>query len=347
MKRRILLAVAFLFATSALSASPITIRVRDAATGAPLAAEVRLETPAGDGPVLTTDITGSIQFESPSAPFSATASASGYAPLKAAFDLSQSPVETITFLLDPLESVPFSTPAPGRGLFTGFVRDAHTLAPLEGAAIALASGGETAYTDAEGRFALAFIPPPEDADGLPGTDTLLVALPGYETLQLVELFLLPGTSRRAIDLAPGTGERIVPKTHKLLLARRGPLPDPADYLPEEPPIEPTPPEPPRDEPLPAPLLQVFDPPDTIRIGTDCSPCTTCPNVTVVSLETYVKGGIDNEWIGSWDFDSIAAGAIAVNPRPGPSGRFDSGRAIMDRRPPSPIREAGRRPTGRC
>lgn len=57
------------------------------------------------------------------------------------------------------------------------------------------------------------------------------------------------------------------------------------------------------------LLQVVDPPDTIRLGTNCS-CTTCSSVEVMSLETYVKRGLNDEWISSWNTHSLRSGSIA-------------------------------------
>jgi hypothetical protein len=50
-------------------------------------------------------------------------------------------------------------------------------------------------------------------------------------------------------------------------------------------------------------------PASIRVGTNCS-CNSCSNVTVLSLESYVRSGLDNEWISSWGANSLKAGAIA-------------------------------------
>ncbi len=50
-------------------------------------------------------------------------------------------------------------------------------------------------------------------------------------------------------------------------------------------------------------------PTTIRVGISCS-CTTCSSVSVMSLQTYTEKGIDNEWIPSWNSNSISAGSVA-------------------------------------
>ncbi len=50
-------------------------------------------------------------------------------------------------------------------------------------------------------------------------------------------------------------------------------------------------------------------PTTIRVGTSCS-CTSCSVVDVMSLQYYSESGIDNEWISSWQLESLAAGSVA-------------------------------------
>lgn len=49
-------------------------------------------------------------------------------------------------------------------------------------------------------------------------------------------------------------------------------------------------------------------PTTIRVGTGCS-CTSCGGVDVMSLQYYSESGIDDEWISSWQFESLAAGSV--------------------------------------
>ena len=49
-------------------------------------------------------------------------------------------------------------------------------------------------------------------------------------------------------------------------------------------------------------------PTTIRVGTGCS-CTSCSGVDVMSLQYYSESGLDDEWISSWQFESLAAGSV--------------------------------------
>ncbi|MCH2225927.1 MAG: hypothetical protein MK066_14250, partial [Crocinitomicaceae bacterium] len=50
-------------------------------------------------------------------------------------------------------------------------------------------------------------------------------------------------------------------------------------------------------------------PTSIRVGTNCS-CNTCTTVSVMSLETYVQQGLNDEWIPSWQTESLKAGSLA-------------------------------------
>ena len=51
------------------------------------------------------------------------------------------------------------------------------------------------------------------------------------------------------------------------------------------------------------------PPATIRVGTNCN-CTQCTQVEVMSLETYTAQGLNDEWIPSWNSESLKAGSVA-------------------------------------
>lgn len=51
-------------------------------------------------------------------------------------------------------------------------------------------------------------------------------------------------------------------------------------------------------------------PSSIRVGRSCS-CRSCSTVVTVSMETYVKRVLPNEWIASWNAESLKAGAVAI------------------------------------
>ncbi|MGI8908771.1 MAG: SpoIID/LytB domain-containing protein [Candidatus Sumerlaeaceae bacterium] len=51
-------------------------------------------------------------------------------------------------------------------------------------------------------------------------------------------------------------------------------------------------------------------PSSIRVGRSCS-CNSCSTVVTVSMETYTKRVLPQEWITSWHTESLKAGAIAI------------------------------------
>src|SRR5205823_5199061 len=56
-------------------------------------------------------------------------------------------------------------------------------------------------------------------------------------------------------------------------------------------------------------------PASIRVVTSCA-CSTCATVQVqvMSLESYVQTGVDDEWISSWNAASLQAGTVAYRSR---------------------------------
>ena len=64
------------------------------------------------------------------------------------------------------------------------------------------------------------------------------------------------------------------------------------------------------------LAQALAPPDTVAVGYADAACTqscctgSCAHTCVLPLETYVRRGLDSEWIASWNTHSLRAGSIA-------------------------------------
>lgn len=49
-------------------------------------------------------------------------------------------------------------------------------------------------------------------------------------------------------------------------------------------------------------------PSSIRVGTACS-CNTCSSVSVMDIEVYTRKGLNDEWIASWESESLKAGSL--------------------------------------
>lgn len=179
----------------------------------------------------------------------------------------------------------------------GWVTNARSGSPLPGVSVRSSVTGLAAQTDDSGFFRLTIPVDPEPGrspDRLPVEDELIFEHPGYASLVRSGVQLLPGRTTVRVAMEAGTGLRREPQ-----LRGRGTGPRPRDRT--------------------APALGAqsrattsaafLAPPASIRVGRNCS-CASCSSVSVMSLETYVRGGLNNEWIASWNADSLRAGAVA-------------------------------------
>lgn len=282
----------------------LSVSVRDSHTGLALAA--RLEVAQGGEADRRWEVAQgeSLLLQAPPGPLRLRLSAPGHASLQASFDPEKDLLLPVTFYLDPLGLEGEAEPGPGLGRLVGTVCDARTGLPLEGAAVRLEGTPAAALSGADGAFSLDFAAPPEVPDELPPRGSLLVTRPGYGELRVLDMVLAGGAHRLLLTLEVGGPTRQERLAHKLYappeeqaLAQSVPHPD----------------EPPPDEfprlPGPSPAATYIDPPDSVRVGMTCT-CASCTTVDVVSLETYVKRGLNDEWISSWAQHSLRAGAIA-------------------------------------
>jgi hypothetical protein len=226
-------------------------------------------------------------------------SAPGRLPLTASFEPEEGKDFAVTYWLDTTDAPVPEAALPGQLCIAGWVVDAATLRPLEGVE---AEGGLTG-PDGAFRFCLP-IPWPRDGEPLP-TASFLFRKPGYADLSVDGVLLREGTVVLRLEMEPGEGTRRSPDLHRLLL----PQEEADGEAPEEDEGGPFVLVPSTLEGLPVPLAVVIDPPDAVRVGMSCS-CTTCSTVDVVSLETYVKRGLNDEWISSWSQHSLRSGAVA-------------------------------------
>ncbi len=287
-----------------LAAAPVEVVVRDAATGARLAAVVRVD----DGPrptCLTADGQGRVEADLPPGDHLLEVAHPGHRSLSFRLHVAAGGSLPTTVWLDPealpaaLEPRLLATSIPaGHGLLHGFVRDAATGAPLAGAVVSLEQRGAGDVADSEGRFRVLYRLEPVGAEELPPADTLLVEADGHRALAREGTLLGPGATLLLLDLERGEGLVAVPARHKMLNLAEPSQVEPPEWMPE-------------DARAPGGLRAItpLDPPASIRLGTPCS-CTTCTGMVVLSLETYVKRGLNDEWISSWGGNSLRAGAVA-------------------------------------
>lgn len=289
-------------ASKALSTSrPLSIAVRDSATGIGIASEVSLTTADGTASLLGTYALASGQRSEllvPEGKALVHVTAQGYAPLDTRLEAGA--LLPTTVLLDPKVPAPELAPEvvasqtrAGFAMLHGHVVNKETGAPVAGAQVRLTNAGVSTETNGRGYFVLqAPAPAVVGVEGLPHTDGLVVERSGYKTYSLTRSFLIEGATHFQLDLEPGSGKVVVDDTHKMLAFQEGTLPEP-------PVVEES-----KDD------LNILANCDTsVRLGTSCS-CADCSNVLVLSRGTYVKRGLNDEWIGSWNADSLRAGSVA-------------------------------------
>src|SRR5262249_21316099 len=156
--------------------------------------------------------------------------------------------------------------------------------------------GASAFTDRRGFFVLAVAVSSPPLDSLPEIADLQAERSGYEALILRNTLLPEGDNHLILELHSGAGREERDNSHKLAIAAEALRQ--SQLQPEQPGLSGAPPVWQQSAISPeAPLAQVVAPPDSIRVGTNCS-CTNCRSVSVMSLETYVRRGLKDEWIAS-------------------------------------------------
>ncbi|NBB93477.1 MAG: hypothetical protein GVY32_09955 [Gammaproteobacteria bacterium] len=202
-----------------------------------------------------------------------------------------------TFLLEPVDR-PRSAPteAGDRLLITGWVHDAASGRPLEGARISSDRGAAETRSDRNGAYSLTL---PALRDGPDGRSvvTLRAEMPGYAPWSKRDLF--PATGRASVPIALGAGPPASPSHRQLMGDPIWPSAEPGSRLAAS-----------------TPLDRADQPPASVTVGFGDAACSVscctgqCGHSCVMPLETYVRRGIGDEWIASWAHDALAAGAVA-------------------------------------
>ncbi len=292
--------LAFGVATAATAAPTLDLTVRAAHSGCRLAAEVVVTARDGSRSTIVADARGTARVELPAAAADVdlTVAAAGHRPLATHFGVAAAALPVTVWLDSTAVTTAVAVDdqaavAAGRGVVRGWVWDAVSGEPLAGAVVSLVRSGWGGITDAAGEFRFELEVATPVSDALPEVDALVVDAPGHVSEVREGFFLERGVATSIVDLAPGQGTTVRPATHKML-DLHAPTQLGADGS------------------SPAPVVKAIephDPPASIRLGTSCS-CTTCSSVDVLSFETYVQRGVNDEWIASWAPDSLRAGAVA-------------------------------------
>lgn len=279
---RVLLWLAIASAASIGPATAETLRltVRDAATGQFLDAALRIDDHQGES--ITRDvIAGRLEWQRQGA-VELLLQAADHRALSTEIASDSSDVQ---IWLDPVAAKIRATPSSSdRALIDGHVYNFVQASAVANATVTL--GDAAALSDAQGYFWIEVEAPDPDDGRLADLTVRAPRLPLWRQ----SLRLTAGSNHRIIDLgagSPGPDHRF--DSRQLTSPAAGSIASRAPVLPV---------------------------PASIRVGfADAgftTPCCvgSCSAVSVMSLETYVKRGLNDEWIASWTADSLRAGAIA-------------------------------------
>jgi len=206
----------------------------------------------------------------------------------------------------------------------GHVVDSHTRRPLAAAWVRLERSGAMTQTNERGYFRLD-VSTPVSSDS--ETDELVIESAGFETHRKADIPIGSSDVHSIIDMEPIADMSVAGRSWSTPVRLETPAPragPPLESLETSPAVDFSATSyPPFEAPFPhqdgvrlhRPLL-VFNPPNTIRIGTSCDEgrFKCVGEVQVRTLEDYTLRGLDDEWgpgiFGGWDPQALRAGAIA-------------------------------------
>ncbi|WP_209139600.1 MULTISPECIES: N-acetylmuramoyl-L-alanine amidase [Niastella] len=296
--------------------------VKDQSTGLAIAsAAVTITKPDGSTSNATTNSSGQLVYGLDSGKYTFAFSKSGYKSISTFFyggpndsvyaDINLDVASTARLAAN---TTPLLTSNPNQMVLTGYVRDGALNSSLSG--VQVRAGNYTATTDARGFFSLT-IPANAIAPGqTPATIAIQSTKAGYLTNSIQHLYAIPDTYEMQIALTPATSFTTtpLPGLEELVVRRHGlfdkTLAEQISFAGthahsivgarQE------------ASAITAAALAV---PAVIRVATSCA-CTACanPHVQVMSLESYVQTGLDDEWLSSWNAASLQAGTVAYRSR---------------------------------
>lgn len=311
---------AMLLASQAARAQPVV--VRDGETGRGIPARVELASLPNDiAPTAAAladvfDRTGDVRIHRIEAGARAAMPVEG----RTAARVSSDGYKTLLTVIEPSTGIegwtlwlqPARIPAVARhaaAALHGFVIDPDSLQPMKDVRVQWAGGSESAISDAQGAFSLPLPEAPADTPLV--RHQLVVTAADGRRIERAAAVARGSDLRLIIDFSAAGADE---PGHRHLL--------PADTLSQA--IE-------AGREMQWPAGTPVEPPASVRVGYADASCSTtcctgsCNHVCVFDLETYVRRGLNDEWIASWSTQSLRAGSVAyrsygawhaLNPVPG-------------------------------
>jgi N-acetyl-anhydromuramyl-L-alanine amidase AmpD len=291
----------------------ITFNAKNQETGVAIAStSVSIKRPNGTTSTATTDASGKLVFGADTGRYEFTFSKSGYTSLKTFFiggpnatitaDINLDPVSTARIATDAV--VPNSPNAGNQMTIQGYVRDGVANMPVAGAQVK--AGLYTATTDNTGFFSITVPASPVVQTKTPGVMAIQISKGGYNTRSIQNIHVIPDTYTVPVALNPAASTNgRVQQAEETEIFTHGLFDRTAtdEHASHEESMATA-----RETEAAAVAATV---PTSIRVVTSCA-CSTCTTVQVqvMSLESYVETGVDDEWVSSWNAASLQAGAVA-------------------------------------
>ena len=300
------------------AATIISFAVKDQGTGLAVASTgITITKPDGTTSTATTDANGKLVFAADSGRYNFAFAKSGYTSLSTFFIGGPNDSVYANINLDPVSSARVATAstdarqAAGSNMFIiGYVRDGNLNLPLSG--VQVNAGNYSAVTNAQGYFAIAVPASAVEPGKAPAAITIQSTKNGYATNTIKNFYAIADTYEVQIALTPaGSLQSGVAPLETTAIRRHGLF----DKTAEEQmafagtAVNAT------ARTGSVVTTAALAVPASIRVTTSCA-CSACsnPTVEVMSLESYVQTGVDDEWVSSWNAASLQAGAVAYRSR---------------------------------
>jgi len=281
------------------------LRVRDSVSGIGIATQIaptgnRISTAASNS-LHVTDKFGFADLAYPQGFHTVEFFAPGYHPIRSHFSIGADGIDVMVWLdrIEPYASAGMAKPARSAFMY-GNVFDERGR-PVKSARVGVANAAST-VTDRNGYFELvAPVKRLNGPDDVPGPAIVEVRVAGAVLYRKTGDLLAEGVKRMIIDISRGQ-LKLDDEPHKINLEPEQAAesqsidagPAPGGYS--------------LSAMASSPASVTV--PASIRVGSNCPTRHTCSVFNVFSLDTYVRFGLDDEWIASWNTNSLKAGAIA-------------------------------------
>ncbi len=287
------------------------IRFLDSATGFGVAANIAVQ-PAGElARDFLADLAGRATLNLEPGDYALSISSTNYFPMSAAISIDASNAN-LQFVLDPIAPPAEIQPQkitdahrPDAMIFVGFVSGANSGQPLSHVRVASLPSGVETTTDARGFFQIS-IPLQSEAERAVTPATLVFSRDGYKSQERQNIELSPfGDLTLLVSMKEGAGSEIIDeKGRQISPTTEAFTPQPKNQTTFSS----------RD------AARSLSPTNsTVRLPTNIRVLLS-DNVTIeyVSMETYVRRSLNDEWISSWGnlaggsgINSLKAGAVAI------------------------------------